>query len=54
MGFMRYGAATVIIGPVIGFFVIIIFHFLAEQLRILAALANNTKEIAANIKNKRS
>jgi hypothetical protein len=54
MGFMRYGVATVIIGPVIGFFVIILFHLLAEQLRILPALANNTKEIAANIKNKRS
>ncbi|MFP3091080.1 hypothetical protein LQZ21_12220 [Treponema sp. TIM-1] len=51
LGFMSFGVLAVIIGPIIGFFIIIIFRFLAEQLRILAALANNTKEIATNIKN---
>jgi len=53
MGFLGYGAMVIIIGPVFGFFIIIISRFLAEQLRILAALANNTKEIATNIKNNR-
>ena len=50
--FLNYGIMTVIVAPVIGFFIIVSFRFFAEQLRILAALANNTKEIAANIKNK--
>jgi hypothetical protein len=52
LSFLRYGILTVIIGPIIGFFIIILSRFLAEQLRILAALANNTKEIATNIKGK--
>jgi hypothetical protein len=52
LDFLRFGVLIVIIGPVIGFFVIIISRFFAEQLRLWAALANNTKEIAANIKNK--
>jgi hypothetical protein len=51
MGFMRFGGVVIIVGPIIGFFIIIISRFLAEQLRMLAALANNTKEIAVNIKN---
>jgi hypothetical protein len=50
MGFMPSGAMVIIIGPIIGFFIIIVSHFFAEQLRILAALANNTKEIATNLK----
>ena len=50
LGFMRFGVAVIIIGPVIGFFIIIIFRFFAELLRVMAALANNTKEIAANLK----
>ena len=53
LGFMRFGILTVIIGPVIGYFIIILFRFLAEQLRIFASLANNTKEIATNIKDLR-
>ncbi|MDR1250796.1 MAG: hypothetical protein LBK62_01385 [Treponema sp.] len=48
LGFMNFGAAVIIIGPIIGFF--IITRFIAEQLRLFAALANNTKEIAENIK----
>jgi len=50
LGFLRFGAGVIIIGPVIGFFIIIITRFLAEQLRIFAALADNTKEIAVNLK----
>jgi hypothetical protein len=53
MGFMGGGAVIIIAGPVIGFFVIIISRFLAEQLRLLAALVNNTKEIAGNAKKER-
>ena len=52
MGFLNYGLLNVIVAPVIGFFTIILFRFMGEQLRIVAALANNTKEIALNIKNK--
>ena len=52
--FLRFGAAVIIIGPVIGFFILIIFRFFAELLRIFAALADNTKEIATNIKDKNS
>jgi hypothetical protein len=51
MGFMQYGVLSVVIGPVIGFFIIIIFRFFAEQLRLLASLVNNTKDIAVNLKN---
>jgi hypothetical protein len=49
--FMQFGILAVVMGPVIGFIIIILFRFLAEQLRIVAALANNTKEISLNIKN---
>jgi len=52
LGFMQFGVMTVIVGPIIGFLIIILTRFIAEQLRIFAALANNTKEIATNIKNK--
>jgi tetrahydromethanopterin S-methyltransferase subunit G len=45
-----FGPLVIIIGPVIGFLIIIISRFLAEQLRLLAALVNNTKEIAENAK----
>ena len=40
------GPALVIAGPVTGFFIIIISRFFAEQIRIFAAIANNTKSIA--------
>ena len=50
LGFMRFGVGVIIIGPVIGFFIIILFRFFAELLQIFAALANNTKEIAVNLK----
>ncbi|MDR2185197.1 MAG: hypothetical protein LBO80_05950 [Treponema sp.] len=51
LGFMGSGALVIITGPVTGFFIIILSRFLAEQLRLLAALVNNTKEIAGNVKN---
>ena len=47
---MDSGALVIIAGPVLGFFIIIISRFLAELLKIFVALANNTKEIAENIK----
>jgi hypothetical protein len=50
MGFLRFGVMVIIIGPIIGFLIILFFHFFAEQLRIWAALANNTKEIAESMK----
>jgi hypothetical protein len=52
LSFMSYGAAVIIIGPVVGFFIIVLFRFLAEQLRLFATLVNNTKDIATNLKNK--
>ncbi|MDR3356698.1 MAG: hypothetical protein LBO04_05855 [Spirochaetaceae bacterium] len=51
MNFFRFGAMVIIIGPIIGFFIIISFRFIAEQLRLFASLVNNTKEIATNLKN---
>jgi predicted permease len=51
MNFMPSGIMLIITGPVIGFFIIILFRFFAEQLRLFASLVNNTKEIATNLKN---
>jgi hypothetical protein len=45
LNFMRYGPLIILIGPIIGFFIIVISRFLAEQLRLLAALVNNTKHL---------
>jgi hypothetical protein len=50
LDFMNFGALVIIIGPLIGAFLMIIFRFIAEQLRIAASLANNTKEIAVSLK----
>jgi hypothetical protein len=50
--FMQFGVFIVIIGPITGLLIIITFRFFAEQLRLWAALVNNTKEIAENIKSK--
>jgi hypothetical protein len=44
------GFAAIIAGPLLGFVIIIATRFLAEQLRIIVSLANNTKEIANNLK----
>jgi hypothetical protein len=45
LDFMQFGPLIILIGPVIGFFIIIISRFLAEQLRLMAALVNNTKQL---------
>ena len=46
--YLDFAPLVIIIGPVLGFFIIVIFRFLAEQIRIFAAIANNTREIAKN------
>ena len=48
--FFEFGPALIIAGPVLGFFIILIFRFIAEQLRIMAAIANGTREIAKHTK----
>jgi hypothetical protein len=51
LGFLsQFGIATVAIGPVTGFFIIVFTRFLAEQVRLITSLVNNTKEIAINCK----
>lgn len=50
MSFMPSGITAVVAGPLIGFVIIILSRFVAEQMRLLVALVNNTKCIAANIK----
>jgi len=45
-----YGPVVIIFGgPIVGFFIIIISRFLAEQFRLFASLANNSKDIATNL-----
>ena len=46
----NFGPAMIIGGPVIGFFHLILFRFIAEQIRIISAIANNTREIARNLR----
>jgi hypothetical protein len=48
--FFEFGPLAIIAGPVAGFFIILIFRFIAEQIRIWAAIANNTREIAKRTK----
>jgi len=48
--FMQFGMWTILIGPIVGFVIILLFRFLAELLRLFSSLVNNTKEIANNIK----
>ena len=43
-------SGAVILGPIAGFLIIFISRFFAEKLRVLAAIANNTKETSKNIK----
>ncbi|MHC6203524.1 tetratricopeptide repeat protein [Breznakiellaceae bacterium SP9] len=50
MGFMPSGILAVFAGPLTGFIIMILFRFIAEQLRLFCALVNNTKCIAGNIK----
>ena len=42
--FLRFGPLLIAGGPVAGFFILLIFRFIAEQIRIFAAIANNTKQ----------
>lgn len=42
--FMKYGALGLIIFPVIGYTIIIFMRYLAELMRAIAAIANNTKK----------
>jgi hypothetical protein len=42
--FLSTGWAAVIITPIIGFLIVVISRFLSEQVRALAAIANNTKK----------
>ena len=52
MEFMqRLGILAIIVAPIIGLIITILFRILAELLHMFAAIANNTKEIATNIKN---
>jgi len=45
--YIPYGGPLMIIaGPIVGFFIIVFSRFLAEQLRVFAAIANNTRSIA--------
>jgi len=46
MGSLALGPAIIIAGPIIGFSIIILFRFLAEQLRLFASLVEHTREIA--------
>jgi len=48
--FFNLGPLIVIAAPVIGFFIIIIFRFIAEQIRIWASIANSTKDIATRLR----
>jgi hypothetical protein len=50
LGFLNFGPLVIFVGPIIGFFIIIFFRFLAEQLRLFASLVNNTKDIATKLK----
>jgi len=50
LGFLDYCPLMIVVCPVVGFFIIILFRFIAEQLRIFASIANSTKEFAARIK----
>jgi len=50
MEFLGSGAMVMLFGLVYGLFIIIIFRIIAELLRIVAALCNNTKDIADNLK----
>ena len=53
LGMLNLGLLTVFAGPLVGFITIVIFRFIAEQIRIFTAIANNTGEIAGKLKNQR-
>jgi hypothetical protein len=41
---LSFGLAGVLINPILGFLIIVLSRFIAEQSRALAAIANNTKK----------
>jgi len=43
-GLAGYGVLGLIINPLIGFFILVVFPYFAELLRALASIANNTKK----------
>jgi len=52
MSFLPSGIIVVIAGPLTGFLIMLFSRFIAEQMRLLVTFVNNTKCIAANIKEK--
>ena len=48
----NFGPILIVGGPIVGFIIIVITRFVAEQIRIWSAIANNTRDIARNIRNK--
>jgi hypothetical protein len=48
--FLPDGIVSVVAGPLMGFIIIILSRFIAEQMRLAVALVNNTGYIATNIK----
>jgi len=46
MGYLSFGPLIIIVGPIIGFSLIILFRFIAEQLRIFATIADSTRKMA--------
>jgi len=46
IGYLNFGVAVVIVAPIIGICIIIVFRFLAEQLRLWASIAHNMGRIA--------
>ena len=48
LGFLDYAPLLILVCPIIGFLILISFRFIAEQIRIWAAIANNTRELARN------
>jgi len=47
---MQFSPLIIFMGPLFGFLNIIFFRFIAEQIRIFAAIANNTKEMVKKIR----
>jgi len=43
-------SGAVIMGPVVGFLTIFVSRFFAERLKVLAAIANNTRETCASVR----
>ncbi len=44
LDFLQSGALAIVIMPILGYLIVVVTRFLAEQFRSLAAIANNTKK----------